>query len=112
MINGIAPRSMSIGRPLAASKQRSGPGILGRTLPAGYIHLGVAKEFVPVLRDFGIDPDPVIREVGLAPRLFEDGANVIPYVALGKLCSLSVARTNCPILGFWSVNGRRYCLLG
>ena len=44
-----------------------------RALPAGYIHLGVAKEIAPTLRDFGIDPDPVIREAGLDPRLFEDG---------------------------------------
>ena len=35
-----------------------------RTLPPGYIHLGVAKEIVPILRAFGIDPDPVIREAG------------------------------------------------
>ena len=40
-----------------------------RTLPPGYIHLGVAKEIVPTLRCFGIDPDPVIREAGLDPHL-------------------------------------------
>jgi hypothetical protein len=40
-----------------------------RTLPPGYIHLGVAKEVAPTLRDFGLDPDPVIREAGLDPRL-------------------------------------------
>ena len=70
-----------------------------RTLPPGYIHLGVAKEIVPTLRDFGIDPDPIIREVGLDPLLFEDGANVIPHTALGRLLTLSVARTNCPHFG-------------
>ena len=40
-------------------------GHISRTLPPGYIHLGVAKEIVPVLRDFGIDPDRVIREARL-----------------------------------------------
>ena len=29
-----------------------------RTLPLGYIHLGVAKEAASILREFGIDPDP------------------------------------------------------
>ena len=71
----------------------------GRTLPPGYIHLGVAKEIAPILRDFGIDPDPVIREAGLDPSLFDDGANVIPHAALGRLLTLSVARTCCPHFG-------------
>ncbi|KLK93533.1 AraC family transcriptional regulator [Microvirga vignae] len=71
----------------------------GRTLPPGYIHLGVAKEIAPALRDFDIDPDPVIREAGLDPHLFDDGTNVIPHAALGRLLSLSVTRTRCPHFG-------------
>jgi AraC-like DNA-binding protein len=70
-----------------------------RTVPPGYIHLGVAKEIAPTLREFGIDPDPVIREAGLDPRLFEDGTNVIPYTALGRLLTLCVACTHCPHFG-------------
>lgn len=71
----------------------------GRTFPPGYIHLGVAQEIAPTLRDFGIDPDPIIREAGLDPHLFDDGTNVIPHVAMGRLLTLSVARTNCPHFG-------------
>jgi AraC-like DNA-binding protein len=70
-----------------------------RTLPPGYIHLGVAKEIAPILRSFGLDPDPVIREAGLDPLLFDDGTNVIPHAALGRLLTLCVARTNCPHFG-------------
>ena len=70
-----------------------------RTLPPGYIHLGVAKEIVPTLRDFGLAPDPVIREAGLDPGLFDDGTNVIPHAALGRLLTLCVARTHCPHFG-------------
>jgi len=71
----------------------------GWTLPPGYIHLGVAKEIAPTLHDFGVDPDPVIREAGLDPRLFDDGTNVIPHAALGRLLTLSVACTTCPHFG-------------
>jgi len=71
----------------------------GQTLPPGYIHLGVAKEIAPVLRDFGIDPDRVIREAGLDPLLFDDGTNVIPHAALGRLLTLCVSCTNCPHFG-------------
>ena len=69
------------------------------TLPTGGIHLALAKEIAPSLRDFGFDPDPVIREAGLDPRLFEDGPNVIPYADLGRLFILSLARTNCVHFG-------------
>jgi len=71
----------------------------GRTLPPGYIHLGVAKEIVPTLRDFGVEPDPLIREAGLDPCLFDDGANVIQHAALGRLLYLCVSRTKCPHFG-------------
>ena len=70
-----------------------------RTLPPGYIHLGVAKEIAPTLRDFGIDPDPIIRAAGLDPRLFDDGTNVIPHAALGRLLTLCVTHTHCPHFG-------------
>ena len=48
---------------------------------------------------FGLDPDPVIREAGLDPRLFDDGASVIPHAALGRLLTLCVTRTHCPHFG-------------
>ena len=75
------------------------PAAIGRTLPPGYIHLGVAKEIVPTLREFGVDPEPVIREAGLDPRLFDDAMSVIPFAALGRLYTLCVARTGCAHFG-------------
>ena len=86
------PGELSLGSPLGSLKS-------GRTLPPGYIHLGVAKEIVPSLRDFHIDPDPIIREAGLDPRLFDDGANVIQHTALGQLLNLCVSRTKCSYFG-------------
>ncbi len=73
--------------------------IPARPLPAGSMHLGVAKEIAPTLCEFGLDPDPIIKEAGLDPCLFEDGTSVISHLALGRLCALSVARTHCPHFG-------------
>jgi hypothetical protein len=56
-----------------------------RTLPPGYIHLGFSKEIAPTLRDFGIKPDPLIREAGLDPSLFDDGTNVVAFTTLARL---------------------------
>src|SRR5215211_6791715 len=91
---GAITMNDSTGESRSPPAQPSGP-----TLPPGYIHLGVAKEIVPTLREFDIDPDPVIREAGLDPHLFDKGANVIPHSALGRLLTLCVARTHCPHFG-------------
>jgi AraC-like DNA-binding protein len=80
-----------------------------RTLPPGFIHLGVSKEIAPTLREFGLDPDPLIRAAGLDPRLFDDGMSVISFAALGRLYTLCVARTHCPHFGL--LVGRRATIL-
>ena len=82
----------------SAQHTQAGP-IPRQTLPPGYIHLGVSKEIAPTLREFGLDPDPLIRAAGLDPRLFDDGMSVISFAALGRLFTLCVARTNCPHFG-------------
>ena len=80
-----------------------------RTVPRGYIHLGVSKEIAPLLRELGLDPDPLIRAVGLHPRVFEDSTNVVPIAALARLYTLCVARTRCPHFGL--LVGRRATIL-
>ncbi|MBB3018746.1 AraC-like DNA-binding protein [Microvirga lupini] len=70
-----------------------------RTIPPGYIHLGVSKEIAPTLRDFGIAPDPLIREAGLDPKLFNDGTSVVALITLARLYALCVARTHCSHFG-------------
>src|SRR5215218_407406 len=95
----LAPKGTSISRGKPISVSSSAIAGSRRTLPPGYIHLGVAKEIAPTLRDLGIDPDPVIRAAGLDPRLFDDGMNIVPHAALGRLLTLSVARTHCPHFG-------------
>jgi AraC-like DNA-binding protein len=85
------------------------PAASGRTLAPGFIHLGVSKEIVPTLQALGVDPDPVIREAGLDPRLFDDSMNVIPFAALGRLYTLCVARTGCAHFGL--LVGRRASIL-
>jgi AraC-like DNA-binding protein len=111
MTNDIDPASKgtskSLGQPITVPSTILAAS--GRTLQPGYIHLGVAKEIAPTLRDFGIDPNPVIREAGLDPRLFDDGTNVIPHAALGRLLTLSVARTNCAHFGLFV--GKRATIL-
>jgi AraC-like DNA-binding protein len=95
MTKNIVPPSASVS-PETPTTILAGP---KRTLPPGYIHLGVSKEIAPTLREFGLDPAPLIRAAGLDPRLFDDGMSVIPFAALDRLYTLCVARTNCPHFG-------------
>jgi AraC-like DNA-binding protein len=71
----------------------------GHFVPAGVIRLGAAREIVSVLRDLDASPDRIIAEAGLDARLFDDGNNTVPFAALGRLLSLCVARTSCPVFG-------------
>lgn len=66
---------------------------------SGFIHLGVVKEIVGVLKDLGSDPGAVVRGAGLDPHLFEDAGNVISFSALNRLLTLSSERTGCPHVG-------------
>ena len=97
--------SPRIGPPCSQVPQPSFATEPSRPLPPGYIHLSVAKEIAPTLRDFGIDPDPIIKAAGLDPRLFDDSTCMIPHRALGRLLTWSVARTYCPHFGL--LVGRR-----
>jgi AraC-like DNA-binding protein len=88
----IPPRFRPGGDPSPASTTR-------RTPSAGIIRIGVAREIVPLLRGFGLDPDQVIRQAGLDPKLFDNEDNLIPYAALGHLLACCVACTHCPHFG-------------
>lgn len=97
-MKGMEYRESESGTIAAAASGPAQPK-LGSLLQPGYIHLGVAKEIIPVLQDFGVDPNPVIQEAGLDPSLFDDVTSIISHAALGRLLTLSVARTNCPHFG-------------
>src|SRR5215213_1237206 len=67
--------------------------------PRGFIHLGVAKETYGTLQDLGADPDTIIAEAGLDPRLFDSPRNLISVFVLGNFLHLCAERTNCPHIG-------------
>ncbi|MET0744036.1 MAG: AraC family transcriptional regulator [Microvirga sp.] len=92
------PAGTSLRQAPAIRKDRGDP--QRRTpVPAGIVRLGAATEIVRVLRDLGADPVGIIVEARLDPHLFDDGNNTMPFAALGRLISLCVARTACPVFG-------------
>src|SRR3954466_10998508 len=65
----------------------------------GDIRLGVATGIWTLLGDLGADPDQVIVESGVDPRIFDDSANLISHAVLGRLYQHCAERTNCPHFG-------------
>ncbi len=54
---------------------------------------------VPTLAELGVDPDAVIRQAGVDPKLFSSLDAVIPYAVLGRLVTESVKATGCERFG-------------
>ena len=83
-----------------------------RPAPRGFIHLSVAKELYGVLQDLGADPEAIIAEADLDPRLFGNPRNLISVFVLGNFLHLCAERTNCPHIGRSSVNRQRSLRFG
>ena len=83
-----------------------------RTLPPGYIHLGVAKEVTSILREFGIDPDPVSSERrGSICVYLTTGPTSSRMPSLSRLLTLCVVRTHCPPNPLGLLVGQRATIL-
>jgi AraC-like DNA-binding protein len=68
-------------------------------LSEGVIRVGVTKEILPVLREFGLDPEQELYLCGLGFDTLADEDNVIRYGTLGHLLAHCAWRTQCPHLG-------------
>jgi AraC-like DNA-binding protein len=65
----------------------------GTRLVGGFTH-------VPALiRQFGVDPAPILARARLRPGALDDRSNRIPYECLARLLSEAAARTGCPHFG-------------
>lgn len=70
-----------------------------RAFGEAVIRIGGAATIPAVLRDHGVDPAELLAEAGISPSLFDDSDNMIPFVSLGRLVALCVARTGCSHFG-------------
>jgi AraC-like DNA-binding protein len=72
----------------------------GRPLIRDYvIRVGGATALIPVLRERGVDPEPLLREAGLTTRAFDHPDNVVPFAALCRALRLAVERTGADDVG-------------
>ena len=65
----------------------------------GAVRAGPLLGIPSLLRELGQDPDAILREAGLDPRLLDDPENVIGFAAMGRLAVRCAERTGCPHFG-------------
>jgi hypothetical protein len=70
-----------------------------RTVPPGYMNLGAAKGIRAALTELGANPEQVIAEAGIDPRLFDDPDNLISVAAFGRFVLHCVEQTHCSHFG-------------
>lgn len=71
----------------------------------GRVRIGPLLGLPALLRDLGQDPDAVVREAGLDPRILDDADNVLDLLDIGRLLALCATRASCPHIGL--LLGRR-----
>ncbi len=65
----------------------------------GTARIGATIVIPEILKRFHVDPDDVIAEAGLDPKLFDDPDNMVSFAARSRLLELCVARTGCQHFG-------------
>ena len=63
------------------------------------IRVGGAVALLPLLVEYGVDPDALATEAGLSAAVFANPDNVVPFAALCRLLKLAEDRTGLPDIG-------------
>lgn len=61
--------------------------------------VGVYSALTGLLREFGVDPMPLLAEMGLTPRALVDPEGRIPYVTVGRSLAACARATGCDHFG-------------
>lgn len=94
---GLAPE---LGRPAVPSiTSNRTPRSARATCESGTRLVGAFTAAPAVIRQLGVDPVPIIAAAGLAPELFDDPSNRIPYEGVLRLLNEAAERARCPHIG-------------
>lgn len=72
---------------------------VGDVVPGGYNRVSEVLAVVPLLEQFGVGLDEVLRESGLPAGQFDDPENLIPFREGSRLFGLCADRAGCPHFG-------------
>jgi AraC-like DNA-binding protein len=84
----------------------------GELVAKGRIRVATLIPVPRLLQEHGIDPVPVLAELGLALTDFADPETTIPFPIMGRLLAMSARLTNCPHFGLMTGARQRGSALG
>ncbi len=68
-------------------------------VPNRVIRVGGAAALIPLLVRHGVDPGPLLAEVGLSVPVFANPDHVVPFAALCRVVALAAERAHLPDIG-------------
>ena len=84
----------------ASGMTRVRPNPTGRPPIRDYvIRVGGAAALLSVLRQSGVDPEPLLRDAGLTTRAFDHPDNIVPFAALCRTLRLAAERKGLTDVG-------------
>jgi AraC-like DNA-binding protein len=94
VLDGDQMHGRSIGQQSIALKR-----VPGELVAKGRIRVATVIPVPGLLQEHGIDPVPVLAELGLALTDFAEPETTIPFPTMGRLLATSARLTNCPHFG-------------
>lgn len=76
-----------------------------RNVPEGLLRVAPLMGIPAILREHGVDPDEVLAEFDIAPAVFDDPENTLPFATVGRMLGRCRERTGCAHVGL--LLGRR-----
>ena len=67
--------------------------------PPGHIRAGTVMAIPGVLQQFGHDPKPLLRRVGLSLKQLGNPETIVPLATIGRLLALCAEVCDCPHFG-------------
>jgi AraC-like DNA-binding protein len=104
VVAASAAASHPVPKAFAAMNSRDPSEALAR--PQRDLRTGPVMPVPTLLREFGIDPAPLLARAGIAPQLLEGAENRIAFAAVGQLLDDCVRVTGCAHFGL--LTGQRF----
>jgi AraC-like DNA-binding protein len=76
------------------------------------VRVAALSGFFPTMQSLGVDPAPLLKEVGLSPRMLANAEQMIPAKPAIRLLERAAAVTRCQTLGLHMAESREIANLG
>ncbi len=84
---------------MASTRRNDASPTTRRLVPTGTVRIAPTMAIPSLLLEHGVDPAPLLAELGLTPAQFDEPESVISYASRSRLLSRCAEATRCPHFG-------------